>query len=142
MHVGVRVLRLGGEGYVGWFCVDFVHDCGGALWPTEINVRMTGSAFVLAVQRRLRATRGHDVAVRSYDHHPLALPLEATELRAKIMRTCAAARLEGVEVVVTISTASRDARPTVGLLFVARSMDAIRAFSQVLDAAHCRADLL
>lgn len=122
--------RLSHEGYVGWYCVDLIHGRDGSLWPTEINVRMTGSAFPQAVRRSLCASRGRDLVIRCHDHHPLGRRCSAKDVRARVGNARKIARADGVDLVPTIAPDTTAARPTIGLLLAAESVDAIDAFSQ------------
>ncbi|MGV9314713.1 GNAT family N-acetyltransferase [Streptomyces sp. NPDC003691] len=131
--------RLAGDGYRGWFDVDYVTGPDGLLAPTEINLRLTGPAVAFMIRQRLAETRGPAAArfVRTLDRVPLGARLPDAELLDFLERLIARCAAIGTVVVPTIPTAAHDPAPFLGLALAAPTPDHLAAVD-ALVRAECR----
>ncbi|WP_206442667.1 GNAT family N-acetyltransferase, partial [Streptomyces boncukensis] len=129
--------ELAARGYRGWFDVDFVAARGGALAPTEVNLRLTGPSAAFMVKARLDDVRGGDHLVRAVDRVPLGArlpePLLGPFLRTVADR-CAAA---GAVLVPSLPTAAFAPDPWIGVLVAAPTPCALDAGTAAVRDA-CR----
>ncbi|MFC7728322.1 GNAT family N-acetyltransferase [Actinomadura keratinilytica] len=126
---------LAGDGYRGWYDVDFVTDRAGRLAPTEINLRLTGPAVAFNVQAALDRVRGGAHLVRTIDRVPLGARLPSRALRDHVARVSGACRAAGATLLVTIPTAAFDLVPYLGVALAARTPDALDAAERIVRAA-------
>ncbi|MEU8779873.1 GNAT family N-acetyltransferase [Streptomyces sp. NPDC048606] len=123
--------ELAGDGYRGWFDVDFVADPRGRFAPTETNLRLTGPSVAFVVAAGLDALRGAGHLVRIVDRVELGArlaPAQLMEWCGDLARECARS---GAVFVPAIPTGADDPAPWVGVLVAAHD-------AGVLDAAEER----
>ena len=134
---GLAVGRaLAGDGYRGWYDVDFVTDRSGRLAPTEINLRLTGPAVAFGIQAALDRRRGGSHLVRTLDRLPLGARLPAGALREHLAGTARDCRAIGATLLVTIPTAAFDPVPYVGAAIAARTHQTLLEAETTLKAAN------